>query len=675
MNESSPNPPPLWWQAVVATIGSGNYTSSAGYGSYANLEIAEDGDTVRCVITWSSPDIITTQTTITVRDGPVLDDDDPGYTGVLQRPLWHSAQAFMWDDTQTTPVRVLDSISIREALPPANATGSARIIGCVVEGVQEATLLPITIRAVSKLISNITQVTTTSSSSSGTASSSVKRAMQATRGDPSYRYFKWQVTQTRLSKKTPLSQMSISEFFLFHAGVTGSNYYWATQMSRPPEASTPGAPPNPSSGPQRAIDTRCSTDWVASQGNWTLLIDWKKIISAGSFAFCTSSTLPSGYDPLQWTLDGSVDGNTWVRLHTQTRNASIPVDRATHTQQWAFLTQDTRAPTPAPTPRRPFIPAKNTSAIWQDYGYPLYRIPSCLESGCISTVVSNVKEPSLISTGPAVNWPGYENRPDTLFIATIKDRGGLRQISASMDPFNNLTDATYSKSKASVFTTFKQIMGLDVDADGNLFVTGIRPGDGTGVIVMSSWSPQTDDFSLVGTMNISESLPPVVKSATGNRIACGSIDGSWRNPFTGEFYGVNGNCVYLYRITKTCASFTKSCLLVEMLNDLVANASLAVDTNTYSRLQNISVVGDVRNDILYVGYGGQCGIMAFSMKTGEKIGWLVAGRLKVNQTEEVDIPLCGYAGKWITSTDFMNPTHNTKMSHVTHHDHDLSDLF
>ena len=61
-------------------VGPGYYQSN-GYGDTANLELADDGDTITCRPHWSSGNHVTSDILITVRDGPVLDTDSPAFTG------------------------------------------------------------------------------------------------------------------------------------------------------------------------------------------------------------------------------------------------------------------------------------------------------------------------------------------------------------------------------------------------------------------------------------------------------------------------------------------------------------------------------------------------------------------------------------------------------------------
>lgn len=125
------------------------------YGSNATLEIGDDRDTITCNEHWAT-NIYTTHKFIKVWDGPIFADESLGGTGNISDPFWVSREVDFYDGVNTTaaqpqiPARL--NVSLSELFPANLSTFNTRVISCTVTGVDQATLLPITITSVSKLL-------------------------------------------------------------------------------------------------------------------------------------------------------------------------------------------------------------------------------------------------------------------------------------------------------------------------------------------------------------------------------------------------------------------------------------------------------------------------------------------------------------------------------------------
>jgi hypothetical protein len=189
-------------QAVLSLVGPGDYEADTG-NSYAELKLANDGDTITCNVTWdhaATPGVVTTNMYITVRapardlmpvcflihtytierstfptqyptqanpqpnhpqhkqvrDGPVYDTDRLDTTGNNTFPLWASFQADLYANATRTggapPQPTRTSVSLSAALPRSMTSSATRIVGCTVVGEDPQTKLPITVFATSKIL-------------------------------------------------------------------------------------------------------------------------------------------------------------------------------------------------------------------------------------------------------------------------------------------------------------------------------------------------------------------------------------------------------------------------------------------------------------------------------------------------------------------------------------------
>ncbi|CAE7555386.1 unnamed protein product [Symbiodinium pilosum] len=136
------------------------------------------------------------------------------------------------------------------------------------------------------------------------------------------------VTATRGGGDERLPQgVQLSEFLLWRAGGK------PVQPTASNVACTAGVGP-PYQGPRNAVDGNLRTKWwVSSEPNVTLAMDFSHLPHDGPFlfGFTTGDDMPSR-DPVQWLLEASVDGFSWVELHRQDTAFATPTSRFSMTQ-------------------------------------------------------------------------------------------------------------------------------------------------------------------------------------------------------------------------------------------------------------------------------------------------------------------------------------------------------
>lgn len=112
----------------------------------------DDMDTITCTVDWAT-DAYTEAIIITIRDGPVYDYQDPGWTGDAQRPIYLTRQFNLFDDNDP-PQQVLSNVSLRSAFPRNVSSSTLRVVGCTAVGRHVPTALPVYVAAMSKLVLN-----------------------------------------------------------------------------------------------------------------------------------------------------------------------------------------------------------------------------------------------------------------------------------------------------------------------------------------------------------------------------------------------------------------------------------------------------------------------------------------------------------------------------------------
>jgi hypothetical protein len=76
-------------------------------------------------------------------------------------------------------------------------------------------------------------------------------------------------------------------------------------------------------GPAQAVDNNLNTKGLGiGTSGLVLIVTVATPIAANMYRWATANDVTPGRNPTQWTVDGSVDGTTFVRLHTQ--NTTYP---------------------------------------------------------------------------------------------------------------------------------------------------------------------------------------------------------------------------------------------------------------------------------------------------------------------------------------------------------------
>lgn len=134
-------------QSIVDLIGPGYYTAPLGAGATATLSLGPDNNTVTCAYTLGSPvpfGMNVVNVTVVVTDGPVFASDDPLYTGNPSSPYW---QAGFLNVSTTMAATGSGSVLLSQALNSSVARSYTRVVDCVVDGVNNQTGLPFTLKA------------------------------------------------------------------------------------------------------------------------------------------------------------------------------------------------------------------------------------------------------------------------------------------------------------------------------------------------------------------------------------------------------------------------------------------------------------------------------------------------------------------------------------------------
>lgn len=137
------------------------YTAPTPYGSLVALRLL-DNDTITCDVDWATENIVTQNIYLTVRDGPVFDYENPAYTGDPKRPVWQSEQKALYNDTATDPYRIIDDVSLSSFVDRNMSAYPHRVVGCTAVGIDQATSLPVTLSALSKVVLDVSALPTPS---------------------------------------------------------------------------------------------------------------------------------------------------------------------------------------------------------------------------------------------------------------------------------------------------------------------------------------------------------------------------------------------------------------------------------------------------------------------------------------------------------------------------------
>jgi hypothetical protein len=90
-------------------------------------------------------------------------------------------------------------------------------------------------------------------------------------------------------------------------------------------------------GPAQAVDNNINTKGLGiGTSGLVLIVTVATPIAANMYRWATANDVTPGRNPTQWTVDGSADGTTFVRLHTQNTAYSTPSSTFTYTSWIPF---------------------------------------------------------------------------------------------------------------------------------------------------------------------------------------------------------------------------------------------------------------------------------------------------------------------------------------------------
>lgn len=135
-----------------------------------------------------------------------------------------------------------------------------------------------------------------------------------------YISFRWTITAGNTSDLIQFSEFQVgfnSTQIVFASpttATTGSSISWNT----------------PGEGPAQAVDNNINTKGLGiGTSGLVLIVTVATPIAANMYRWATANDVTPGRNPTQWTVDGSVNGTTFVRLHTQ--NTTYPSPSSTFT--------------------------------------------------------------------------------------------------------------------------------------------------------------------------------------------------------------------------------------------------------------------------------------------------------------------------------------------------------
>lgn len=286
---------------------------------------------------------------------------------------------------------------------------------------------------------------------------------------------------------------------------------------------------------------------------------------------------------------------------------------------------------------------------WRDFKFPIYTKP-CEIKGCITTIASNWPGPGMLTAGRALNWLGYENRSDVIFVAL--EGTGIKQFAPPLPRATNFSEVLNENVEAKLIKDAGIITGFQVDNQGDLVVVGNFP---------CCWSPPGAALRYIAKLSWANGSYATQGYLGKGRVNCYSVvdrngadswffytSGGWLNSTSGDLWFLDaGQCTKLFRaeagaLDLSCPSLGL-CGKLRALADLGATAELR-GWHISDFQQNVYLAADPQRDILYASYGLQCGVMALGLRNGSRIGWTVAASKKQESGQYIPSPRCGYAG-------------------------------
>ena len=144
-----------------------------------------------------------------------------------------------------------------------------------------------------------------------------------------YTSFRWTITAGNTESLIQFSEFQVgfnSTQLVFASpttATTGSSISWNTGAGE---------------GPAQAVDNNINTKGLGiGTSGLVLIVTVATPIAANMYRWATANDVTPGRNPTQWTVDGSADGVTFVRLHTQNTAYSTPSSTFTYTS-WINFT-------------------------------------------------------------------------------------------------------------------------------------------------------------------------------------------------------------------------------------------------------------------------------------------------------------------------------------------------
>ena len=143
-----------------------------------------------------------------------------------------------------------------------------------------------------------------------------------------YVSFRWTITAGNTE--------SLIQFSEFQVGFNGTQLVFAS-----PTTATTGSSiswnTGAGEGPAQAVDNNINTKGLGlGTSGLVLIVTVATPIAANMYRWATANDVTPGRNPTQWTVDGSVDGVSFVRLHTQNTAYSTPSSTFTFTSWIPF---------------------------------------------------------------------------------------------------------------------------------------------------------------------------------------------------------------------------------------------------------------------------------------------------------------------------------------------------
>lgn len=286
--------------------------------------------------------------------------------------------------------------------------------------------------------------------------------------------------------------------------------------------------------------------------------------------------------------------------------------------------------------------------VWQDFTYPIYTKP-CSAEGCISTVEGQgpgTSRSRALAEVQASSFSFMANYASNELL--VAGNGSIYILQSPAVSTNETLDELrpFNGTQSSL----RAVTGLSAGLGGRV-ATGVSPSSASKAVI--SFVPAgVAAAELLLDVGAADAAPCTMGTGQSSALKAQYLSGSWRHPATRDLYAVDSGCGLLYRYDNmtfqdpgavpACSPFG-SCGTRFTVANLSANSTFQAGIG-----QRTAMAGDAASGLLYIAYGGQCGVMAYNLTTGSKIGFVTSIDLPVivNATVNITIttPVCGYAG-------------------------------